>query len=164
MTTAPLTVSRVFKAPVDLLWRVHTEPAHMANWLSPGDPQAFVSNLDFRVGGSHFYGTPGPDGTMMWGKLVYREIVPMQRVVHVQSFADKDGNVAPHPMAPTWPREMLATTTFTDLGDGTSQLSVTWLPLNATEVEEATFDGARSGMQGGWDHQFDQIAGYLAGL
>jgi alkylation response protein AidB-like acyl-CoA dehydrogenase len=66
--------------------------------------------------------------------------------------------------APTWPREMLATTTYEDLGDGTTRLSVTWVPLNATEVEEATFDGARAGMQGGWDHQFGQIEGYLAGL
>jgi hypothetical protein len=88
----------------------------------------------------------------------------MARIVHVQSFADKDGNIAPHPMAPTWPREMLATTTYEDLGDGTSRLSITWEPLNATEVEAATFDGARAGMQGGWDHQFGQIEAYLAGL
>ena len=47
-------------------------------------------------------------------------------------------------------------------GDGTTRLSVTWQPINANEVEEATFDGARAGMQGGWDHQFGQIEAYLA--
>lgn len=164
MTSAPLTVSRVFKAPPDLMWRVQTDPAHMAKWLSPANPEAFVSRLEFRVGGTHFYGSPLPDGSLMYGILTYREIVPQTRIVHVQSFADEDGNIAPHPMAPTWPREMLATTEFEDLGDGTTRLSITWVPLNATEVEEATFDGARTGMQGGWDHQFSQIEGYLAGL
>jgi uncharacterized protein YndB with AHSA1/START domain len=164
MTTAPLTVSRVFKAPLELVWRVQTEPAHMAKWLSPENPDAFLSRMDFREGGTHFYGSPMPDGSVMYGVVTYREIVPMARIVHVQSFADADGNIVAHPMAPTWPREMLATTTYEDLGDGTTRLSVTWVPLNASEAEEATFDGARAGMQGGWDHQFDQIAEYLAGL
>lgn len=164
MTTAPLTVSRVFKAPLDLVWRVQTEPAHMAQWLSPNNPGAFLSRMDFRAGGTHFYGSPMPDGSVMYGVLTFREIVPMARIVHVQSFADAEGNIVAHPMAPTWPREMLATTEFEDLGDGTTRLSVTWVPLNANEAEEATFDGARAGMQGGWDHQFGQIEGYLAGL
>lgn len=164
MTTTPLKVSRIFKAPLTLVWQVNTDPKHLAQWLCPGNPAGFVSKLDFRVGGTHHYGMPGPDGALMWGKQTFREIVPMTRVVHVQSFADKDGNVAPHPMAPTWPREMLATSEFEDSGDGTTRLTVIWLPLNATAQEEATFDGARPGMNGGWDHQFGQIETYLAGL
>ena len=164
MTTAPLTVTRVFKAPLALVWQVYTDPAHMARWLSPDNPAAFVSRLDFRVGGTHFYGSPMPDGSMMWGRQVYRDITPMSRVVQVQSFTDKDGNIAPHPMAPTWPREMLSTNVHEDLGDGTTRVSVTWEPLNASAEEEATFDGARAGVQGGWDHQFDQVEAYLIGL
>jgi len=136
----------------------------MAKWLSPANPEAFQSRMEFRVGGTHFYGSPMPDGSLMYGIVTYREIVPMVRIVHAQSFADKDGQIAAHPMAPTWPREMLATTEFADLGDGTTRLSVTRMPLNATEVEAATFDGARAGMQGGWDHRFGQIEACLAGL
>lgn len=164
MTTAPLTVSRIFKAPLTLVWAVYTDPAHQAKWLSLDNPGAFHSRMDFSVGGSHFYGTTASDGAVMWGKQTYREIVPMKRVVCVQSFTDKDGNIAPHPMAPTWPRQMLSTLDCEDLGDGTTRLSVTWLPLEASDAEDATFDGARAGMQGGWDHQFGQIEVYLAGL
>lgn len=164
MTTAPLTVSRIFKAPLALLWQVYTDPAHQAKWLSPADPAAFHSRMDFSVGGSHLYGTTNPDGSVMWGKQTYREIVPLKRVVCVQSFTDQDGNITPHPMAPTWPRQMLSTLELADLGDGTTRLSVTWAPLDASAEEEATFDNARAGMQGGWDHQFGQIEAYLAGL
>ena len=164
MTTAPLTVSRILKAPLALVWQVYTDPAHQARWLSPDDPAAFRSRMDFTVGGSHFYGSPNPDGSILWGKQVYREIVPLSRVVCVQSFTDQDGTIAPHPMAPTWPREMLSTTEYEDLGDGTTRVSVTWLPLNASEIEEATFDAARAGMTGGWDHQFGQVEAYLATL
>ena len=164
MTIAPLTVSRVFKAPLPLVWAVYTDPVHQAKWLSPDNPALFHSKLDFRVGGTHLYGAPGADGTVLWGKQTFREIVPLRRVVLVQSFTDQHGTVVPHPMAPTWPREILSTTDYLDMGDGTSRLSVTWVPLGATDGEAATFDGARSGMQGGWDHQFDQVAAYLAGL
>lgn len=164
MTIAPFTVSRIFKAPVALLWAVHTDPGHQANWLSPGNPALYQSRLDFRVGGTHFYGMPAPDGSIMYGIQTFRQIVPLKKVVLVQSFADKDGNVAPYPMAPSWPKEMLSTNTYEDLGNGTARLSVTWLPLNATAEEVATFEGARDGMQGGWDHQFGQIQAYLAGL
>ncbi len=164
MTTVPLTVSRDFKAPLDLVWAVYTDPAHQARWLSPDNPADFRSTMDFRVGGAHLYGSPNPDGSVMWGKQVYREIVPKKRVVCVQSFTDQHGAIVPHPMAPTWPREMLSTTEYEDLGDGTTRLSVTWLPLDASAEEEATFDGARAGMQGGWDHQFTQVAAYLATL
>ncbi len=164
MTTAPLTVSRLFKAPLAMVWAATTDPSHQAQWLSPDNPAAFRSRMDFTVGGSHFYGSPNPDGSVMWGRQVYREIVPLKRVVCVQSFTDKDGNITPHPMAPTWPREMLSTTDYEDLGDGTTRLTVTWVPLNASAEQEATFDGARAGMNGGWDNQFNQIEAYLARL
>lgn len=164
MTTAPLTVSRIFKAPLALLWEVHTSPDHQAKWLSPDNPAAFVSRMDFRVGGTHYYGSPMPDGSMMWGKQVFQEIVPLARVVAVRSFTDDQGNITAHPLAPDWPREMLSTNVYEDLGDGTSRLSVTWLPVNASAAQEAMFDGARAGMQGGWDHQFGQIEAYIASL
>ena len=164
MTTAPLTVTHVFKAPIALVWAVYTDPVHQAKWLSPGNPGGYTSKIDFRVGGTHHYGMSGPDGVIMYGKQTFREIVPMTKVVLVQSFADKDGNITPHPMAPTWPREMLSTSVLEDLGDGTTRMSVTWLPFNASAEEVATFEGARAGIQGGWDHQFGQIDAYLAGM
>lgn len=59
----------------------------------------------------------------MWGKQVFREIVPNERLTFIQSFSDKDGNNTRHPMSPTWPLEMLATTTFEDIDNKTkSQL------------------------------------------
>ena len=164
MTTQPHTVSRVFKAPVALVWAVHTDPAHQAKWLSPGNPDGYHSQMDFRVGGRHFYGMPGPDGSTMYGIQTFQEIVPLQKLVLIQSFADKAGNIAPHPMAPAWPRKMLSTNHYDDLGDGTTRLSVTWLPVEASAEEEATFDNARAGMTGGWDHMFGQIEAYLATL
>ncbi len=45
--------------------------------------------MDFRVGGTYHYGLEGPDGTQMWGKQVFREIVPNERLTFIQSFQTK---------------------------------------------------------------------------
>ena len=58
------------------------------------------------------YGMRGPDGSEMWGKFVYREIAPPERLVFIVSFSDENGGMTRHPMAPTWPLEMLNTLTF----------------------------------------------------
>ena len=82
----------------------------------------------------------------------------------MQSFANSEGSVAPHPMAQNWPRAMLSTTEYQDMGDGTTRLSVTWVPVDPAPEEAATFEGACAGMMGDRDHMFGQIEACLATL
>jgi uncharacterized protein YndB with AHSA1/START domain len=102
-----------------------------------------------------------PDGKPMWGKFVYREIVAPERIVLVNSFSDEAGGITRHPMSPTWPLEMLSTFTLTER-DSKTTVTVEWVPLNPTDEERKTFDGAQEGMKQGWSGTFDQLAGYLA--
>jgi uncharacterized protein YndB with AHSA1/START domain len=97
----------------------------------------------------------------MRGKFVYREIVAPERLVFVNSFSDERGGVTRHPFSPAWPLEMLSTITFSER-DGKTTVTVQWIPLNPTEEERATFDGAHDGMKQGWSGTFDQLAAYLA--
>jgi len=92
---------------------------------------------------------------------VYREIAAPERIVLVNSFSDEKGGLTHHPMSPTWPLEMLSTTTFTEQG-GKTTITVRWAPLNATEAERKTFDTNHDGMMQGWTGTFDQLAAYLA--
>ena len=107
------------------------------------------------------YGMAGPDGSEMWGKFIYREIVPPERMVFIVSFSDESGGTTRHPMAPTWPREMLNTVTLTEHGDKTT-LTLRSNAYAATEEERATFKAGHSSMQGGFTGTFDQLAAYLA--
>lgn len=167
-TTAvkPYVVSREFDAPRDLLWKVNTDPEHMARWFAPEGLTGMVKSMDFRVGGVFHYAQLTPDGKpASWGRGVYKEISPKDRLVVLQSFSDENGGIAAHPMAPTWPKVMHSTFTFTDLGNGRSKLTVEWLPGDESSAEEmAMFDGARAGMDGGWKGTFDQLALYLKHL
>ena len=127
-SVAPFSISRVLNAPRDLVFKVHTHAEHLQKWMSPEGFKAIHASMDFRVGGTYHYGLEGPNGMQMWGKQVFREIVPNERLTYIQSFSDKDGGNTRHPMSQTWPLEMLATTTFEDIDEASTKVTITWQP------------------------------------
>jgi uncharacterized protein YndB with AHSA1/START domain len=163
-TPAPFTTSRELDAPRALVYEVHTQPKHLLEWMGPGGFHGIHTEMDFRPGGTHHYGIEGPGGARMWGKQVFREIEPNERIVHIQSFSDQEGALARHPMAPTWPLEMLATTTFADAGPGRTRVTVTWLPYRSDDAGKATFEAARAGMEQGFAGMWEKLQTYLANL
>ena len=161
---APFSISRVLDAPQALVFAVNTDPAHIAHWLSPEGFHTIHAAMDFRVGGSYHYGIEGPGGLQMWGKQTYREIVPVEKLVYVQSFSDKDGGLKRHPMSPDWPLEMLATTTFESVMLNKTRVTITWQPYNTDAAGEAAFEAGRPGMTQGFGGTFGKLEAYLAQL
>jgi uncharacterized protein YndB with AHSA1/START domain len=155
-------ISRVLNAPRDLVWQCFTDPQRMKQWWGPKGFKVIASKMDLRVGGTYHYGMKSPDGKPMWGLFTYREVVPQQRLVFVNSFSDEAGGITRHPMAPTWPLQMLSTFTFEDAGDGKTKFTVRWAPLNPTPEERATFDAGHASMTGGWSGTMEQLEAYLA--
>ncbi len=151
-------------APRALLWQVQTQAEHLQHWLSPEGFRTIHAEMDFRVGGRYHYGLEGPDGMQMWGMQQFLEIVPEQKIVHLQSFSDKDGGLSRHPMAPTWPAYMHVTATFADSEDGGTVYTIAWQPHESDQIGLATFDGARNSMQGGFAGTFAKLDAYLAQL
>ena len=160
-TLEPFVISRTFKASRERLWKAFTEVEQMKQWFGPKGFTTKQAKLDFRPGGIYHYCLVAPDGMEMWGKFVYREIVPPSRIVFVNSFSDAEGGLTRHPMAPDWPSQMLTTITFTEEGDRT-RFSVEWLPIEPSEAEWRTFDEGRDSMKQGWTGTFEQLEDYLA--
>ncbi|VTZ28029.1 Activator of Hsp90 ATPase 1 family protein [Methylocella tundrae] len=159
----PFVISRSFDAPRPLLWQALTDPERLAKWWGPKGYSVIAAKMDFRPGGSYLYGLRTPDGGAMWGRFIYQEIEKPARIVVVTSFSDEKGGLSRHPMSPTWPLETRSIFSLEDEGQRT-KLTVSWLPINATDAERATFAGAKDSMQKGWDGTLDQLADYLAGL
>lgn len=153
--------SRVFDAPRELVWKCFTDPERMKEWWGPKGFTVIVSKMDLRPGGTYHYGMQAPDGSKMWGKFVYREIVVPERMVFVTSFSDEAGGTTRHPMSPNWPLEMLSIITFEGLGDRT-RFTVHWTPLDATEDERGAFNAAHDSMRQGWGGTMDKLEAYLA--
>ena len=160
-TVAPFSISRIFNAPCELLFKVNTEVEHLQNWMSPEGFKTIHAAMDFRVGGTYHYGLEGPNGMQMWGKQVFRDIIPDERLTFIQSFSDENGELARHPMSATWPLEMLAVTTFEKIEDATTKVTITWQPWNSDQEGNATFDAARSGMEQGFSGTFAKLDSYL---
>ena len=110
-------IERVFDAPRELEWKAFTEAERLKHWWGPKGFKMLSCKVDLRVGGIFHYGMQAPDGSEMWRKWTFREIVAPERLVFLISFSDKDGGVTRHPFAPTWPAEILGTTIFTAQGD-----------------------------------------------
>ena len=160
--TKPFVITRTLKAPRKLVWQAFTEPERLKQWFGPKGFTPNVSKMELRPGGTYHYRLAGPDGSTMWGKWVFREIVPQQRLVLINSFSDENAGVTRHPMAPTWPREMLSIFTFEDAGEGKTKVTINWAPHDATEEEVKTFDAGRPSMTQGWSGTFEQLEAYLA--
>ena len=156
----PFVISRVFDAPRERVWQAWTEVERLKQWFSPKGFTVIAAKMDFRPGGFYHYGMRMPNGQEMWGKWVFREIAAPERIVVVNSFSDAAGNLTRHPMGPTWPREMLSTTTFAESG-GKTTLTLEWRPIDATPEEIATFEGGRAGMTQGWTGTMEQLTDYL---
>jgi uncharacterized protein YndB with AHSA1/START domain len=158
----PFVISRTFNAPREMVFDAFTKPEEMKKWWGPKGFTVIASKMDLRPGGIYHYGMRAPDGTAMWGKFVYREIVRPERIVLVNSFSDENGGVTRHPMAPDWPLQMVTTFTFEDLGGGRTKFTTTWVTLDATEAERAVFDKNHDSMTQGWTGTLDQLETYLA--
>lgn len=156
-------IERLFDTPRDLVWKVFTQRDHLMRWWGPKGFKMIVGELDLKPGGMFLYGMQAPEGSEMWGKWVFREIVKPERLVFVSSFSDKNAGLTRHPMAPTWPIEMLGTATFIDEG-GKTRLVNRAVALNASDEERATFEGNFDSMTQGWGGTWDQLSTYLASL
>jgi uncharacterized protein YndB with AHSA1/START domain len=155
-------ISRVFDAPRDLVWKAFTEPERMKQWWGPKGFKVIASKMDLRPGGSYHYGMQAPNGTAMWGKFVFREIVPPERMVFINSFSDEAGGTTRHPLHMSWPLEMLSIFTFEEQPGGKTKLTIRWSPHNATEEERKTFDAGHDSMRMGWGGTMEQLEAYLA--
>jgi uncharacterized protein YndB with AHSA1/START domain len=153
-------ITRVFDAPRELVWKAFTEREHLMHWWGPKGFKMLSGTVDLRVGGVFHYCLEAPDGTKLWGKFAYREIVAPDRLVYLSSFSDENQGVTRHPMAPTWPLELLSTITFAERG-GKTTVTVRWTPHNATEEERTVFVSSHDSMRQGWGGTLDQLADYL---
>jgi uncharacterized protein YndB with AHSA1/START domain len=156
-------ITRSFNASRERLWQAWTDPAQMAHWLGPKGTTGTTLAADIRAGGLLHWRMDGADGSVMWGRAIYREVSPPARLVYVQSFSDASGQIARAPFFDgRWPLEMLTVVTFEEEDAGT-RVTLTWSPIGAEADEQANFVSNIPSMHGGWGNSFDQLAALIAG-
>jgi len=87
-TRDAVVIERSFQAPVDLIWRMWTDPDHFRQGFGPEGATIPVAKLDVRPGGSRLVcmEMQSPEGLMqMWFTGEFREVVENRRLVYTES-------------------------------------------------------------------------------
>lgn len=156
-----LVITRAYEAPRALVWRAFASGDALARWWGPKGFAVTVLGFEFRPGGAFHYRMDGPNGFTMWARFIYREIAEPERIVFVNAFSDEAGGLARAPFFDgTWPFEVLTTITLSEQG-GTTTVTLRSHPIDATDVEVATFESNLESMRQGFGNAFDQLADYL---
>ena len=140
-------LDREFDAPRELVWRAWTEPELLQRWYGPR-VETIIHEFDLKPGGS-WLNEMKIGGNSDFQKVVFQEVTPPEKLVWHHSSADADWNIVSSPMMADWPRTLLTTVTFKEMGDKTN-VRLTQIPLEATDEEIACFAAAMSGMDNGW--------------
>jgi len=146
-----LLVERVFDAPRELVFKAWSEAERLSQWWGPRLWPTTYCTVDFRLGGVWHYCMTGPDGTQSWGKAVYTEIVPPERIVYTDMFSDEAGNSLAG--MPT----MVITVEFVDLGGKTKLVSRAEF-ASKEELESLVQMGMVQGLTETWDRLEEYLA------
>jgi uncharacterized protein YndB with AHSA1/START domain len=160
--SADFVYSRVLDAPRERVWQALTEIERIKVWWPPKTFSVIAASLDLRPGGVFHCGIRSFEGYKVWGKFVYREVAPPERLVYVNSFSNEAGELKRHPIVPTWPAETMTVVTLEDEPGGKTRFTVRWTPHNPSEIERKTFDMSHIGMRATWGASLDQLTAYLA--
>ena len=77
-----LKLSRVYDAPVKLVWEAWTDPKKAAKWWGPRGFTITTHSKDLKVGGTWHYTMHGPDGVDYPNKTLYLEVEKYSRLVY----------------------------------------------------------------------------------
>jgi uncharacterized protein YndB with AHSA1/START domain len=140
-----ITITRVFQAPRERVWREWTEPEAFADWFGGPDSEVPLStvSMDVRAGGSwRLTMFAGPERREIHWNGEFREVVEPERLVF--TICDQPGVDAYE----------LIIVVLTDLGDGRTEMLFQQRGRMSAEQYE------RAGQ--GWSSFFDRIAERLA--
>lgn len=161
---SPFRQTRILNHSRDKVWKAWTDEAALAAWFGPQGTSIVNATLDLTPGGIYHYGMKLPDGSVMWGRWVFRSIEPKELLSFVSSFSDEKAGVTRHPMAATWPLELLNHIRFVDLGNGTTRLDMEAVPVDASDAEISVFNTVHGSLTQGWAGTFDKLEAALAGM
>lgn len=150
-------INRSFDAPIELMFKMWTDPNHISQWLPPAGLTMDCLRAEIVPGGSSFIRMQG-QGITMYGKFRYQQIEKPHLIVYTQEFCDKDEQLSRHPLAPTWPAVMLTTVTLTEEDTNRTRVTVqSEIYGEATPAEREIFNQGKTGMTQGWTGSFDKL-------
>ena len=141
-----LLITRVFDAPVSLVFALWSDPEHMKRWMGPHEFECPDVHIDFRVGGAYRGMIRSKESGESRFSGVYREIEPNKRLLFTFMWDDT---------GPSANIETLVTITFAER-DGKTIQTFHQTPFRNAERRDSHVIG--------WSEAFDRQGAYATKL
>ena len=140
-------ITRDFAAPVELLFRAHTDPDLLVQWLGPRRYTMLIDRYDSRDGGVYRYVHRGADGVEHGFRGVFHGTPSIGGIVQTFEYEGWPGHIA------------LEALTFEPIDGGTR------LHIRAVHQSVEDRDGMiQSGMEDGVNEGYEQLDALVAGM
>lgn len=141
-----ISMSRIFDAPRELVWKVYTDPQLVPQWWGPRYHTTVVDRMDVRVGGVWRYLQRDPQGNEYAFNGVYKEVSPPERLSYTFEFEPMAGHVSTD------------TLTFEALPDGRTRITAFTSFATLEDLDGMLQSGMESGAVETWDRLAELLA------
>lgn len=138
-----LTLTRLIAAPLARVWRAFTDPAEASKWLGPEGWTGTYKSDAMDLGGRYTIEMRHHDGRAATATGVFREIVPMARLVYTWAWLGEDSKPG---------HQTLVIVTFKAVGTKTE------LTLHHEGFETAD---SRDNHNGGWTGCLEKLVNFI---
>lgn len=140
------TMSRVFDAPRELVWKVCTDPELVSRWWGPRRYTTFVDKMEVKVGGVWRYIQKDVEGNEFAFNGVYKEVMPPDRLTYTFEFEPMAGHISTETM------------TFEELPGGKTKITTRTTFESLEDLEGMLQSGMESGAVETWDRLEELLA------
>jgi uncharacterized protein YndB with AHSA1/START domain len=132
-------IIREFDAPPEKVFRAHTDPELIVQWLGPRDLTMTIDHFDCRTGGSYRY-IHSRDGEEYGFRGCFHEVRPNELIVQTFTFEGMPDGV------------------LEDLGNGRTRLTATSLVDSFADRDAFVASGMETGVVEGYERLDDLLA------
>lgn len=146
-------ICRAFDASREEVWKVWTIPELIKLWWGPKGFTSPFCKIDLQVSGKYLYCMRSPAGKDYWTTGVFEEIIPLERIVCTDSFANEESEVVSatyYGLSADFPLEMKLTIIFEEYG-GKTQFTLKVSGVDNLKAED------REDMEQGWKESLDEF-------
>jgi len=137
--TRIITMSRVFDAPRELVWKVYTDPNLIPRWWGPRYLTTVVDKMEMRAGGIWRYIQTDTQGNEFAFNGVYKEVLAPERLAYTFEFEPMAGHITTD------------TLTFEELPDGKTKITASTTFDTLEDLEGMLQSGMEAGAVETWD-------------
>ena len=141
-----LYISRIYDAPLKMVWDAWVDPAQVAQWWGPRGFTLTTKQKDVRPGGTWTYTMHGPDGVDWPNITFFHEVEKHKKLVY------------DHGASENTPPLFRVSVEFSDLGGKKTQMEMTMILATA----EAAKETAKFIKKAGGNSTWDRLAEFLA--